>query len=125
MGSARARRTHMAGVVERVGPRIFRLMGELDASNVGDVSILLDEEILRGGNLTIDLSELTFVDSMGVGLLATAAEKIAGRGDLILVSPDHSVRRILELVQIHQRANVKIIEADSGTGGDEGNKVPP
>lgn len=115
----------MAGVVERVGPRIFRLMGELDASNVGDVSILLDEEILRGGNLTIDLSELTFVDSMGVGLLATAAEKIAGRGDLILVSPDHSVRRILELVQIHQRANVKIIEADSGTGGDEGNKVPP
>jgi anti-anti-sigma factor len=115
----------MAGVVERVGPRVFRLIGELDASNVGDVSILLDEEILRGGNLTIDLSELTFVDSMGVGLLATVAEKIAGRGDLILVAPDHSVRRILELVQIHQRANVKLVQADSGAGGDERNEAAP
>ncbi len=115
----------MAGVVERVGPRVFRLIGELDASNVGDVSILLDEEILRGGNLTIDLSELTFVDSMGVGLLATVAEKIAGRGDLILVAPDHSVRRILELVQIHQRPNVKLIQADSGAGEGNRNEAAP
>ena len=105
----------MAGVVERVGPRIFRLIGELDASNVGDVDTLLDEEIHRGGDLTLDLSELTFVESVGVGLLATTAQRLVGRGSLILLSPDHSVRRVLELVQLDRLPNVKIIEADSAT----------
>lgn len=115
----------MSGMVERVGPRAFRLIGELDASNVGDVGTLLEEEILRGGDLTVELSELTFVDSMGVGLLATAAQRLAGRGNLFLLSPDHSVRRVLELVQIHEHANVKIIDADSGAGEDERNVAAP
>jgi anti-anti-sigma factor len=100
-------------------------MGELDSSNVGDVDALLEEEILRGGDLTLDLSELTFVDSMGVGLLATAAERLAKGGSLILLSPDHSVRRVLELVQLQSRPNVRIIEADSATGDDERNKAAP
>jgi anti-anti-sigma factor len=107
---------HMAGVVERVGPRIFRLMGELDSSNVGDVDTLLEEEIHRGGDLTLDLSELTFVESVGVGLLATAAQRLVGRGSLILLSPDHSVRRVLELVQLDRLPNVKIIDANSAAG---------
>jgi anti-anti-sigma factor len=115
----------MAGVVERVGPRFFRLIGELDASNVGDVDAVLEEEILRGEDLTIELSELTFVDSMGVGLLATAAERLAGRGSLILLSPDSSVRKVLELVQLHGLPNVKIIDADSATGEDERNEAAP
>jgi anti-anti-sigma factor len=115
----------MAGVVERVRPGVFRLIGELDASNVGDVSALLDEEIPRGGDLTIELSELTFVDSMGIGLLATTAEKMAGRGDLILLSPDHSVRRLLELVQIHQQANVKILDPNPGASQGELNESAP
>jgi anti-anti-sigma factor len=115
----------MAGVVERVGPRVFRLIGELDASNVGDVDALLEDEILRAGDLTVELSELTFVDSMGVGLLATTAEKLVDRGTLILVSPDHSVRRVLELVQLHRRPNVKIIETDSTGGETERNEAAP
>jgi anti-anti-sigma factor len=115
----------MAGVVERVSPKVFRLIGELDASNIGDVDALLEEEILRGGDLTIDLSELTFVDSMGVGLLATAAERLLGRGSLILLSPDHSVRTVLELVQLHSRPNVRIIDADSATGEDERDEAAP
>jgi len=114
----------MAGVVERVGPRVVRFIGELDASNVGDVDALLEEELLGEGDFTVDLSELTFVDSMGVGLLATASEKLADRGNLILLSPDHSVRRVLELVQLHRRPNVKIIDSDSGAGGDERRAAP-
>jgi anti-anti-sigma factor len=115
----------MAGVVERVGPRVFRLIGELDASNVGDVDALLEEEILREGDLTVELSELTFVDSMGVGLLATASERLADRGTLILVSPDHSVRRVLELVQLHRRPNVKIVDTDSASGEAERHEAAP
>jgi anti-anti-sigma factor len=115
----------MAGVVERVGPRIFRLIGELDASNVGDVEAVLEEEIHRGGDLTVELSELTFVDSMGVGLLSKAAQRLTGRGSLILLSPDHSVRRVLELVALLRLPNVKIIDADSAAGEGERNEAAP
>jgi anti-anti-sigma factor len=103
----------MEVVVERAGPRLFRLIGELDASNVGDVEALLGEEIPGEGDLTIDLSELTFVDSMGVALLATSAGRLEGRGNLILHSPDHSVRSVLDLVQLHRRPNVRITDAES------------
>jgi anti-anti-sigma factor len=115
----------MAVVVERVGPRVFRLMGELDASNVGDVDALIEEEVLREGDLTVDLSELTFVDSMGIGLFATTAERLVGRGSLILLSPDHSVRTVLELVQLHGRPNVRIVDAEPATGEAEGNEDAP
>jgi anti-anti-sigma factor len=114
----------LAGVVERAGPRVYRLMGELDSSNVGDVDAVLESDIPLGGDLTLDLSELTFVDSMGIGLFATAAERLAGRGNLILLSPNHSVGRLLELVQLHRRPNVKIIDADS-TGGEAREEASP
>ena len=106
----------MAVVVERIGPRIFRLIGELDSSNVGDVDAVLEEEIPGVGDLTLDLSELTFVDSMGIGMFATAADTLEGRGTLILLSPDQSVRRVLELAQLHARPNVEIVYADSAIG---------
>jgi anti-anti-sigma factor len=95
-------------VVEQVGPRIYRLIGELDASNVADVGTVLEAELPLSEDLTLDLSELTFVDSMGISLFVTLAQKLEGLGKLILFSPDHSVRRVLELVGLDDRVNVEI-----------------
>ena len=97
----------MGAVIEKVGPRVYRLMGDLDATNVGDVDGVLESDLSSEEDLTLDLSELTFLDSMGVSLLVATAGKL-GRGKLILLSPDSSVRRLLELVQLDQRPNVMI-----------------
>ena len=97
----------LGAVIEKVGPRVYRLMGDLDATNVGDVDGVLESDLSSEEDLTLDLSELTFLDSMGVSLLVATAGKL-GRGKLILLSPDSSVRRILELVQLDQRPNVMI-----------------
>lgn len=98
----------MGIVIEQVGPRVYKLIGELDASNVGSADGVLQAEMPSGEDLTLDLSELTFVDSMGISLFATLAQKLEGLGKLILFSPDHSVRRVLELVGLHDRPNVEI-----------------
>jgi anti-anti-sigma factor len=103
----------VGAVIEKVGPRVYRLIGDLDASNVGDVDAVLEADLPSDDDLTLDLSELTFVDSMGISLLVATAGKL-GRGRLILRSPDSSVRRILELVQLDQRPNVMVAPGEAG-----------
>jgi anti-anti-sigma factor len=107
-------------VIERTALRGYRLTGELDASNVADVDEVIEADLLSGGDLTLDLSELTFVDSLGVSLFFAAARKLEGRGDLVLLSPDHSVHRVLELVQLEQLLNVRILTGRADASGQPG-----
>jgi len=90
-------------------PRGFRLVGELDASNVTSLSEALQPEIDRGGDLTLDLAGLAFMDSTGIQVLVRTAQGLEGRGDLILVSPGALVRRILELIPVQKLDNVRIV----------------
>jgi anti-anti-sigma factor len=98
----------MAVVIEKMSPRTDRLEGEVDASNVAYVDQVLDTDLASPGDLTLDLSEMTFVDSLGVSLLVAASQKLGGRGNLVLLSPGESVLRVLQLVQLEQRPNVRI-----------------
>ena len=90
-------------------PRGFRLIGELDASNVSSLSEALQPEIDVGGDLTLDLAGLAFMDSTGIQVLVRTAQGLEGRGDLILVSPGHLVRTILELIPVQKLDNVRIV----------------
>jgi anti-anti-sigma factor len=90
-------------------PRGFRLVGELDASNVTSLSEAIQPEIERGGDLTLDLAGLAFMDSTGIQVLVRTAQGLEGRGNLILVSPGNLVRRILELIPVQKLDNVKIV----------------
>ena len=90
-------------------PRGFRLIGELDASNVTSLSEALQPEIDRGGDLTLDLAGLAFMDSSGIQVLVRSAQGLEGRGILFLVSPGNLVRRILELIPVQKLDNVQIV----------------
>jgi len=99
--------------VERVeDPRGFRLVGELDASNVGVLQDALMREVEKGGDLTLDLAGLAFMDSSGIQALIKAAQGLAGQGKLILLSPGDLVRRILSLIPMDKLANVEILDED-------------
>jgi len=96
--------------IERTeAPKGFRLIGELDASNVSSLSEALQPEIDRGGDLTLDLAGLAFMDSTGIQVLVRTAQGLEGRGNLILVSPGSLVRRILELIPVQKLDNVQIV----------------
>ena len=89
-------------------PRGFRLVGELDASNVESLTDVLTPVVSEGGNLTLDLAGLAFMDSTGIQVLVATAQKLQGRGNLILVSPGSLVRRILDLIPVRKLDNVEI-----------------
>jgi anti-anti-sigma factor len=100
--------------VERTDqPRGFRLVGELDASNVGMLSDALHREVGQGGDLTLDLGGLAFMDSSGIQVLIKTAQDLSDQGRLILRSPGDLVRRILSLIPMDKLTNVEIVDDDS------------
>jgi anti-sigma B factor antagonist len=104
----------VALVVEATtSPRGFRIAGDLDVSTVGLLADALEPSVEQGGDLTLDLSGVTFVDSTGLQLLMQAARKLEGRGRLALVSPQPRVRLLFDYVLLDRRANVDIV------GGEE------
>ena len=80
--------------------RSIRLAGELDMSTAAQMDEVLGTAVEHGGAITIDLSELTFMDSTGIGVFLRAAVSLRGRGCLILHGEQDRVRRVLDLVRV-------------------------
>jgi anti-sigma B factor antagonist len=91
-------------------PRSLKLVGELDLATVEDAADALSGDVVEDGDLTLDLSELTFVDSSGVHLLVQVARTLSGRGRLILAFPRDPVDRILDLNGVDKLAELVIID---------------
>jgi anti-sigma B factor antagonist len=91
-------------------PRAFRLIGELDISNAGTLGTVLDREVEKQGDISLDLSELKFIDSSGIRVLLQAVDRLNGRGKLLLLSPTDSVRHILSLMGLDDREAFRVID---------------
>ena len=57
-------------------PSLVRLAGELDVVGAPTLAGALEPLTRRGGTIRIDLAELTFIDSTGVGALCCAAQHL-------------------------------------------------
>jgi anti-sigma B factor antagonist len=97
-------------------PRAFRLIGELDMSNADTLAALLDREAQAEGDITLDLSELTFIDSSGIRVLLKAMESLNGKGMLVLFSPSSSVRHILLLMGLDEGDRIRVIDPAAQAG---------
>lgn len=80
--------------------RSIRLAGELDMSNESELDGVLQAAVEQGGAVLVDLSELTFMDSTGIGAFLRAAVSLQGRGCIILHGEQHRVGRVLDLVRV-------------------------
>jgi anti-sigma B factor antagonist len=84
-------------VVESPGGARVILRGELDAASVRAADSTLRELLDRGPDqVTLDLTELDFMDSMGVKFLIDGRDAAAERGvDLALAYEEGVVERVL------------------------------
>jgi len=101
-------------------PEGFRVGGDLDVSTVGALADALEPAVEGGGDLTLHLGAVRFVDSTGLQLLMQAARRLEGRGRLILVSPQPRVRLLFDYVLLDRRANVEIVEPEGKQRPREG-----
>jgi anti-anti-sigma factor len=80
-------------------------MGELDVASATDAQKrMLHLDLPRGGQLVLDLSGLTFMDSTGIRAILQAEQYARMHGaELVVVRPPDSVMRVLELVGLDEQ----------------------
>ena len=98
---------------EGQGPASFRLIGELDLSNVPQVTARLREELDRADQLSLDVSELTFMDSQGLRMLIELGGEAIQRGTTVrVVNCSNQVKQLLRVAVPTGIPGVEIVNAD-------------
>ena len=79
------------------------LQGELDLSNAPTVELQLNEALLSGDPVLVDLSKLEFIDSTGISLLVMALKRDEAAQLTFLPSETAAVRRLLSLTGLDEK----------------------
>ena len=86
------------GVRYHVGHVLITVAGEIDITTVPQLRGQLTLLAAGGGPVIADLTDVTFIDAAGLGVLAAAAGKAAASGgSLHVVADRYQVRRIFAL----------------------------
>jgi anti-anti-sigma factor len=75
----------------------FRLEGELDMATAGGLSDLLHAVAAGEGEIVLDFSGVSFMDSSGLRALLEGAGLPNGSGPVVIKDPSPQVRRVLEV----------------------------
>jgi anti-sigma B factor antagonist len=107
LGDSRKGTLQVSGIVE-IDPerRMIILHGEIDMANAAELrSAIAEADWMDGGPVDVDMADLRFIDSSGVGALLLATE----RGSrLILRAPTPPVRRVFEVLNLDTAAGIEI-----------------
>jgi anti-anti-sigma factor len=95
--------------ISRIDPLVgLRLVGELDLFTSSKLTLAF-ADVAGEDPVHLDLSELTFIDSAGIGEILTLAGSRTGSGRVVLMNPSKPVRRALEIAGLDQHPAVEIL----------------
>jgi anti-sigma B factor antagonist len=91
-------------VTERGSHTVVAVGGEIDLATQGELKSVLYDLIVAGRvHLVLDLSEVDFLDSTGIGALIGARRRVhAFQGSLTLVCPQESVMKIFTITGLEK-----------------------
>jgi anti-anti-sigma factor len=105
------------------GPHMFSVSGELDMATVPLMNVAIAPAVSRGGPITIDVSDLTFMDSTGVGAILKSATELA-TGCIVLHGVHDEVGRLIDLMGVGEaRQNLHVIPCSPGREDTAGETV--
>jgi anti-anti-sigma factor len=96
----------------RLSDRTIQVGGELDLSTAPVFESHLDGVTEGPGDVVLDASDLTFVDSSGIRVLFALARRLEGRGRLVIHNPTEQVLRVLDLVHAEALLEIRFDGAD-------------
>jgi anti-sigma B factor antagonist len=91
------------------GNPVIAFAGELDMATAGAMHTALEPWTRAGGPITVDLSEVTFMDSTGIHALLKAASALGDRGCIIVHGAHGSVKKVLDITGIDAGSNIHVI----------------
>jgi anti-anti-sigma factor len=96
-------------------PHGVRLIGEIDMASAPALGEALLAAMAGGKTLTIEMADVTFMDSSGLQAILTAAAEATTDEPLVVKDPSAAVLRVMELVGVEQMPQIRIVE-DSSSG---------
>lgn len=105
------------------GVRAFTVHGELDMSTAPELESRLEEALAAPeASILLDLCDCEFIDSTGIALIVRTWQRLngengdRGKGNLVLCSINHQVRRLLEItgvessISMHEQRDAALAE---------------
>ena len=90
--------------------RRLSVAGEVDVSCADELRAAIDAQIAEGvtGELVVDLAEVPYIDSTGIGVLVGAAHRVSeAGGTLVVARPQRIVARVLGLLGVQADLNIR------------------
>jgi len=87
----------------------FVFEGDLIGENNGPELVEIAAEMIAKGivQCTIDISDVRFINSSGIGVLITLLTKFRNKGgDLVLVNPSEQVNKLLIITKLNAIFNI-------------------
>jgi anti-anti-sigma factor len=83
------------------GSSMFALSGELDLATVPLVEVAIGETVARDGSILLDLADVTFADSSGIGAIVRSAQALSA-GCLVLHGVQDRVSRVIDVMGVER-----------------------
>jgi anti-anti-sigma factor len=96
-------------------PHGVRLTGEIDMATAPALTEALLTAMAGAKTITIDMADVTFMDSSGLQAILAAAAEATTEDPLVVKDPSAAVLRVMELVGVQQMPQIRIVE-DSSRG---------
>ena len=98
---------------------VVTVAGEVDVYTAAQLRAVLDEEIGAGrSRLVVDLDDVSFLDSTGLGVLVGGLKRVRGHdGDLALVCTQRRILKVLEITGLTKVFTIHV-SVDAAVGED-------
>ena len=100
---------------------IVAVRGEIDVATAGRFREVIDEAVVPGRRLVIDLAGTSFIDSTGLGVLAQTHARLAdSSGAVIIRSASASTRKLLNISGLDRVLTIEVGDGhDNGSGSHD------
>jgi len=88
---------------------LVKVAGEVDVSNASELRDAIDAKLPETtGELVVDLVDVPYIDSTGIGVLVGAAHRAQERGaTLVVARPQRNVARVLGMLGVEKDLNIR------------------
>jgi len=96
---------------------VVRVGGEIDLANASELAEVLEPLGQSGEPVTVDLADLTFIDSSGLHALSEfASHSLNGNGPLRIANPPRTALKVMKIVGMTKFAHIRVLVDDEQQG---------
>ena len=98
----------MAAPARSTQPGTVQLEGEIDMHSIPRLEASFADVLAAGGPISVDLANVTFMDSAGLHFLARVASSMNGAAPLVLLNVPPRVLRVMEIVGMTELPSIEL-----------------